>query len=144
MVRLHRRGDARALVRDEQDTDNRSDGANCHPKRNWNPISAQAESLAVHHHGTESDFLLRWGAYDLLVLKWGCLPWQSVCFAPLACTEDKKAIGKEVAAFLIDNRIELHIELGDRLSRPPFMTRKEINRRDPPGQKISWQREKEN
>lgn len=47
-----------------------------------------------------------WGAYDLLVLKWGCLPWQSVYFAPLACTEDKKAIGKEVAAFLIDNRIE--------------------------------------
>lgn len=47
-----------------------------------------------------------WGAYDLLVLKWGRFPWQSVYFAPLARTDDKKTIGKRVSSFLTANCIE--------------------------------------
>jgi len=48
-----------------------------------------------------------WGAYEILFLKWGRLPWQCVYLAPLACTEEKKAIGSTVVGFLADNHIDV-------------------------------------
>jgi hypothetical protein len=48
-----------------------------------------------------------WGAYDILFLKWGRLPWQCVYLAPLACTDEKMAIGRTVAGFLTDNHIDV-------------------------------------
>lgn len=52
-----------------------------------------------------------WGAYHLIELRWGKMPWQCVYLAPLVCTEAKIAIGQSVAVFLRNNQIEFSSNL---------------------------------
>jgi hypothetical protein len=47
-----------------------------------------------------------WGAYHLLILRWGRLPWQSVFLAPLTDTNEKRSIGASVVAFLDENNFK--------------------------------------
>lgn len=47
-----------------------------------------------------------WGAYDLLILDCGKMPWQQIHLAPLASTHVKKSIEKAVAEFLTENHVE--------------------------------------
>ena len=47
-----------------------------------------------------------WGAYHLLILRWGRLPWQSVLLAPLTDTNEKRSIGASVVAFLDENNFK--------------------------------------
>ena len=47
-----------------------------------------------------------WGAYHLLILRWGRLPWQSVLIAPLTDTNEKRSIGASVVAFLDENNFK--------------------------------------
>lgn len=48
-----------------------------------------------------------WGACELLILHWGRWPWQSVLLAPLAHSDEKRAIAAVVADFLREQRFDL-------------------------------------
>ena len=58
-----------------------------------------------------------WGAFEILFLKWGRLPWQCVYLAPLACTDEKKAIASTVAGFLTNNHIDVMSSLATSKSK---------------------------
>jgi hypothetical protein len=50
-------------------------------------------------------YSIGWGVCHHLVLHWGKLPWQCLALAPFATTDEKKAIGETVAAFLGEHHI---------------------------------------